>query len=96
MGSEGQVCLNLAVSTLRGVPIPTPKTVLLSVRYKINALKQGPEPSSPLISTIAPGDNIVLLLPAPQINLMFTMALLSSENYTPEPLMRCLLPYIIT
>lgn len=60
--------------------------------------KQGPEPSSPLISPIAPGDNIVLLLPAYQINLMFTMALLSSEKcfQTPALLTWCLLPYVIT
>lgn len=51
--------------------------------------KQGPEHSSPLISTTAPGDNIVLLLPASQIDLMFTMAMLSSEkcSYTTEPLL---------
>lgn len=41
MGSEGQVCLNLAVSTLGGVPITALETVLLSVRYKISALSRG-------------------------------------------------------
>jgi len=62
------MCLNSAVSTLRGVPILTLETVLISVRYKTNALsRQGPEPSSLSISTIAPGGNIVLLLPASQI-----------------------------
>lgn len=43
--------------------------------------KQGPESCSSLFSTIAPDDNVVLLIPASQINLIFTVILPSSEVF---------------
>lgn len=45
-----QVCLNLALSTLEGVPIPVLETVILNVKYRINAM-----------STITLVSNIMLL-----------------------------------
>lgn len=97
MGSEGHVVEPGCEYTRRGAhPNTGNRTSFFKLQNQCS--KQGPEPSSPLMSPIAPGDKVVHLIPAYQINLMFTMALLSSEkcSQTPALLTWCLLPYVIT
>lgn len=79
MGAARRACLHLAVSALKGMPLPAPRTVLLSVRIKTNALSRG---QSLVLSWSAPLHNVTiscsffLLL----IDLMFTTALLAVES----------------